>query len=104
MCIRDRLKLLYRKEDFTQDNNWPLLFSVTVPKRQFKSAVDRNLIKRRIREAYRLHKFEIQELLCKQNNKVLVTMFIYVGKEICSYQIIEKAIKTQLTYLRNEVV
>ncbi len=34
----------------------PALMAVSVPKRLFKRAVDRNLMKRRIREAYRLQK------------------------------------------------
>jgi ribonuclease P protein component len=72
------------EENFTQ-----VLFSV--PKRQFKHAVDRNLIRRRMKEAYRLNK----ELLTKP----YYISFIYVGKAIEDYAIIEKGMKNCLKKL-----
>ena len=64
-----------------------VLFSVS--KRNFKRAVDRNLIKRRMREAFRLNKLPIAA-----SNKLLIA-YIYSAKEILTFaQIQERLVKT----------
>jgi len=53
---------------------------ISVSKRYFKHAVDRNRVKRQIREAYRLNKEPLLELLAKRNEKLAIA-FIYVSEE-----------------------
>jgi len=63
----------------------------TVPKRNFKLAVDRNRIRRRIKEAYRKNKHALYQYL-DVNNLQLAIIIIYIGKEDMSYSEIEKKI------------
>ncbi len=83
------LKLVYKIID-RNDTKYPkVLFSVTVPKRNIKRAVKRNLIKRRIREVYRLNKYKLYSLV--PEDKQLIMMFIFIGKKPEKYDLIEKS-------------
>src|ERR1700712_4095170 len=61
-----------------------------VPKKRYKHAVDRNLVKRRMREAYRLHKQQFLYDILTEVNKHLALSLVYVGTEIADYDLIEK--------------
>lgn len=66
-----------------------------VPKRTFKRAHDRNTLKRRMREAYRLHKAPFYELANSKNKKMLLC-FLFVGKKIEEYKAIEASVLVHL--------
>lgn len=70
---------------------YPVQVVFTVPKRNIKSAVKRNLIRRRMRESYRLNKHVLYEKL-QNNDQQLALTFIFTGKEPADYKVIEKGI------------
>lgn len=92
------LKVVYLKKllESTQKNQ----VLISTPKKNFKKSVDRNKLKRRIKEAYRLHK---QVLENKQAGFYLLIGYIYVGKEISNYHIIEEKLKLSLMRLKEIV-
>lgn len=76
---------------------------LSVPKKSFKQAVDRNRIKRQIREIYRTSKVDMIE---KANPKELpyAVSFIFVAKELQDFEFMKKRLqKAFLQLLRNEV-
>lgn len=72
---------------------------VTVPKKLYKRAVDRNQLKRRIKEAYRLHKNILLDHTAKNPDCLC---FIYTAKEKISFDIIEKKLILVLQRLVTE--
>ena len=70
---------------------YPVQAGFSVPKRNFKHAVDRNRIKRLMREAYRLNKTPLYEKLMERKEQVAM-MFVYKGKELPKHEAVTKAV------------
>lgn len=84
------------KYSFVENHKGRNRILVSVPKRNFKRAVKRNLLKRRIREAYRLNKFEFK----KQGIDI---MFFYITKQVVSSDLITKDMKNIATAINKKV-
>lgn len=78
------IKLVYLPTSFSDNTQLKIL--VVAPKRNFKSAVKRNQIKRLMREVYRLNKHTI----FNNSETSFALAFLYLGKEMPDYQMIEE--------------
>ncbi len=77
------LRLVYIQTEHT--SKYPAQVGVSVPKRNFKNAVDRNRLKRLLRETYRKQK----QIVYNTIEKPFVYMISYIGKEEVTYAEIE---------------
>ena len=79
----------------------PLQFGVGVSAKNFKRAVDRNRIKRLVREAWRLQKNELKESI-KKAGKQLNVFFIYTGKELPDFTTVNDKVAVALKRLADK--
>lgn len=80
----------YLQEQQLPEKNFLAQAAFTVSKKRFSKAVDRNRIKRLMREAYRLNKLHFYQLNEKHHHYKIV--FVYIGKEIANYAQIQASI------------
>jgi ribonuclease P protein component len=71
----------------------------TASTKYFKKAVDRNRIKRLMREGYRLQKNELQQTVTLIN-KQLSVFFIYTGNELPNYTLVVEKVESVLKRLQ----
>ena len=90
------LRLIYLKIE--HDGKFLLQTGVSVSKRNFKLAVDRNRIKRMMREVYRLNK----NILYKSLDEKYIFMFIYLGKSEINYKKLDDKMKTLIKTFLNK--
>ena len=74
------------------NENHPLQAGVSSSKRNFKKAVDRNRIKRLIREVFRLQKPKLESHLI-QNKQSLSIFLMHVGKEMPEYDQLKESVE-----------
>ena len=80
------LRIVYRIDDSTTD---PPRFFINIPKRNFKRAVKRVSLRRRIREASRLPKEILAEPLARRNQSMHLA-FPYLDKNLNNFHFIEQ--------------
>jgi ribonuclease P protein component len=90
------------RASYLQVEQQGLQFGVAVGTRHFKRAVQRNRIRRQIREAYRLQKQQLQQAL-QQQQKGLALFVVYTGKELPEYSLIADKMNRLLQKLTQTV-
>jgi ribonuclease P protein component len=64
----------------TKPEDYPVRVLITIPRKKFKKATDRNRIRRKIKEAYRLNKYMLLDTFIPSGLKIYLGI-VYIGKE-----------------------
>ncbi|MFD2917081.1 ribonuclease P protein component [Psychroserpens luteus] len=91
------LRMVYLKTEFEDDTQFKT--GVSASKRNFKKAVDRNRIKRLLREAYRLNKATYFNNI----SSCYTLMILYIGKDGTDFASVDKKMKQLLETFSKKV-
>jgi ribonuclease P protein component len=94
------VKVFFIETDATQTES--IKAGVGVSARHFKKAVQRNRIKRLLREAYRLEKQKLYTQLTEQQKQIAV-FFLYVDKEMPAFEVVREKMKDCLAKLQTKL-
>lgn len=87
-----------------EPHKYPTQVVINVAKKRYKHAVDRNLIKRRTREAYRLHKEAHLYTALANRDDLLLLSLQFVGKEKYEFAFFEKKLITAFKKLTTQII
>ena len=94
------LKVVWKYEELP--TSFPAQVVFSVPKRLFKRAHDRNLLKRQLREVYRYQKHELYQSL-ELNDRKIAVMIVYIAKEKLEFSQIEGAMTKVIAKLKKKL-
>ena len=80
----------------------PIMVAFVASKRSFKRAVDRNYLKRRMREAYRLNRLILQEPILQGDTRMLL-LFSFQSRRRAGYERIRRSMVRALHTLKDQL-
>lgn len=83
-------------------SSFPAQVAFSVPRRNFRRAVDRNRIKRLMREVYRKNKGDLYSLL-NENQMQYALLFVYTGKALPTYDEVRTKITLTLQHFAENI-
>ena len=83
------LRAIYQKTE-RRENCAPVQILISIPKKRFKHAVDRNRVKRQVREAYRHHKDLLGNVVAE--NEQLLIAFVWISDNHVASHDVEKKV------------
>jgi ribonuclease P protein component len=86
----------------THELSGTLQIAFSVPKRKLKFAHQRNIVKRRLRNSYRLNKTTIFETL-KAQNRSLVCLLVYSESQILPYALLDEKINLVIHRIQEQL-
>ncbi|MCF0204405.1 MAG: ribonuclease P protein component [Muribaculaceae bacterium] len=90
------LRAAFRVYDTPEGERSTVRFYVSIPKKKIRTAVGRVLLRRRVREAYRLNHAHLSQAACDAAKNVDVA-FLYLADSLTPYSTLEDRLKALLS-------